>query len=230
MKKKQVIVIAGGSGGIGVAIAKLLADDHQLIILGRNLNRLEQVKQSLAVETLEADLTDYVALTKVINQILAKYGQIDVAINCVGVLLDGSLDQLTADDIKQLFDVNVLGAVYFSKAVLPRMKELNSGKIIHLASQASLVARKYRSVYNASKWALRGFGLSLQEEVAKYQISVSLIHPGIVNTEFLKKAGVDPEPDRGLSPDQVAMCVKLVVEAEQGLVVTELGVRSLRDY
>ena len=230
MKTKQVVIIAGGSGGIGSAIADLLSADHQLILIGHNINKIEPVAQRIGAQSIVADISDYQSINKIVGQIQNQYGQVDVAINCAGRLIDGALDQLDVYEIQQLIATNILGAIYFSKAVLPRMKELNRGKIIHIVSQAGLVARKYRSVYNASKWALRGFGLSLQEEVAKYQIAVSLIHPGLVDTPLLQKAGVDSDPERSLTPAQVARCVKFVVDSDRGVVIPEIGVKSLRDF
>jgi len=230
MSKKQVILIAGGSGGIGKAIAEKLASRHQVIILGRSAQKLEMLAARLGVTSISADVTDAKSLQKAVDQILAKHNQIDVAINSVGMLIEGALDQSQPYEIKQLLETNVLGAIYFSQAVLPRMKQLRQGKIIHLCSQAGLVARKYRSIYNASKWALRGFALSLQEEVAKYNIGVSLVHPGLVKTDLLKKAGVDLEEERSLPPDLIAQWVSLIVESPTDLVIPELGLRSLRDY
>lgn len=230
MFKKQIVLIAGGSGGIGRAVAEKLAIHHQVILLGRSAQKLERMALSLGVDHVCADLTDFKSLQIAVGQVLAKYNQIDVAINSVGMLIDGALDRCLPDEIEKLLKTNVLGAIYFSQAVLPRMKQLSSGKIIHLGSQASLVARKYRSVYNASKWALRGFALSLQEEVAKHNIAVSLVHPGLVKTDLLKKAGVDLEEAHSLDPRLIASWIKFLVESEPGLVVPEIGLRSLKDY
>lgn len=230
MSKKQVILLAGGTGGIGRTIIELLSTDHKIVVLGRNFDKLESLRLTHSVEVVVGDLNDFTSLNSAVAQVMNHHGQIDVAINSVGVLLDGSLDKLEPYEIEKVIQTNLLGAIYFSKAVLPRMKQLRQGKVIHLVSQASLVGRRYRTVYNASKWGLRGFCLSLQEEVAKYGIAITQIHPGLVNTDLLRRAGVDPEPDRGLSPQEVAKAVKFVVEADPQLTIPEIGVRSLRDY
>jgi len=230
MFQKPVILLAGGTGGIGQAIAQILSGQNQLIVVGRDTQKSHSLALSFGVEFVVADITDPSGLQAAVDSILNRHGKIDVAINSVGMLLDGALDSYEPYEIKKLFETNVLGAIYFTQAVLPRMKQLRQGKIIHLGSQASLVARKYRSIYNASKWALRGFVLSLQEEVAKHNIAISLVHPGLVKTDLLKKAGVDLEESHSLDPTLIARWVKLLVESQPGLVIPEIGLRSLKDY
>lgn len=225
----QVILISGGSDGLGRAIAFDLSRDNHVVVLARTKSKLAAVAAEAACDFVVADVTQPAEIDQAIQQVLAKYGQIDTLINCAGVLCDGSLESVSPDEIAQVLAVNNLGTILLTRAVLPRMKHLKNGRIICLGSQAALSARKHRTVYNASKWAVRGFALSLQQEVAEYDITVTAVHPGLLNTDLVRKAGVELNQKRALEAQEVVRIIRLVVETNPKVTIPEIRLMQLQD-
>ena len=225
-----IIVITGGSDGLGKVLAQRLSGSHKVILLSRSQAKLEATAAEIGCQWVQADVTQPGEIDEAIREILGWHQRIDVLINCAGRLIDGALDSYQPYEIEQVMQVNVLGVMYMTRAVLPRMKQLSRGRIITIGSQAGLTGRKYRTVYNASKWAIRGFSFSLQQEVAKYGISITVVNPGLMQTDLLKKAGLIEEGlVRGLQPNEVAELVKVVVESPMGVTLPELGIVTLED-
>ncbi len=225
----QVILISGGSDGLGRALAMDLSRDNQVIVLARTKSKLAAVAAEVACDFVVADVTKPAEIDQAIQQVLAKYGQIDTLINCAGILSDGPLETISPEEIAQVLAVNNLGTILLTRAVLPRMKHLKNGRIICLGSQAALSARKNRTIYNASKWAVRGFALSLQQEVAEYGITVTAVHPGLLNTDLVRKAGVELDEKRALEAQEVVRMIRLVVETDPKVTLPEVRLMQLQD-
>lgn len=226
---RPVVLITGGSDGLGATAARRLARSHQLVVLARHQSRLEQLASEIGCQWVAADVTEADELEGALQQIYRWHQRLDIVITSAGQLLEGALDQLSPDEIRRTLDVNLLGTILTARAVLPRMKQLQRGRLIFLGSQAGLVGRRYRSIYNASKWALRGFAASLQQEVVKYGIGVSLIHPGLMKTELLKKAGVASDLEHGLEPTEVVRLIELIIATPAQVTIPEIGILTLSD-
>ena len=227
---QKVVLITGGSDGLGKAIAQNLIQKHQVVLLSRNQQRLEKTAAEIGCQWVQADVTEPNEIAEAVREVLSWHRKIDVLISCAGKLLDGPLDSYEPYEIQDIFQVNVLGTMLSCRAVLPRMKQLGAGRIIIVGSRAGLFARKYRTVYNASKWALQGFSHSLQQEVAENGISVQLINPGLMQTDLLKKAGITREEiNLGLDPKDVAQIVSQMVDAPPTITLSEVSVEALTD-
>ena len=133
---KKVIVITGGSDGLGKSIAKELSD-NDVIILARDYDKLEKAAEELDCDFMTCDVTNPDNIEKTIKSILDKYGKIDVLINNAGVWLAGDITENDYDKISTCIDVNTKGPIYMTKAVLPSMYERKEGLIINVCSQAS---------------------------------------------------------------------------------------------
>ncbi len=227
-KTPLVILITGGSDGLGKVIAQQLSSAHKVVILSRNQEKLEKTAAEIGCQWVQADVAQPEEVAEALREVLSWHQQVDVLINCAGRLIDGALESYETYEIEQVIQVNVLGVIYMSRAVLPRMKQLGRGRIINIGSQAGLRGRKFRTVYNASKWAIQGFSASLQQEVAGEGISVVTVNPGLMQTDLLKKAGVqDNSLAVGLSPASVATLIKVIVEIPDDITIPELGIESL---
>ena len=186
----QTAFITGATSGIGKATAELFAKHNiRLVLCGRRKERLEQLQQELSkqtdVEILCFDVKDRDAVFKTIESLPERFKTIDVLINNAGnahglsTIQDGNIDDWDA-----MLDINVKGLLYVSKAIMPGMIERNSGHIINIGSMAAKEVYPNGNVYCASKHAVDALNKAMRIDLNKYNIRVSAIHPGAVETEF----------------------------------------------
>lgn len=184
MNKHKSIVITGATSGVGYALTKrLLAEGYEVWATGRAPTVLEELQREGA-HTISADLSK----KEDVEQLMAKIGSPDVVIFSAGV---GSFDfaHETSDEaIQSMMTVNVIAPIQLTKLLLPSMMERRSGHLIYLGSQAGKVATPKASVYAASKHAIIGYTNALRMEITPYNIHVTTINPGPIDTPFLDLA------------------------------------------
>lgn len=224
---KKVIIISGGSDGLGRRIASVLAPRHHVLIVSARREKLEKVAQSLGCDYATCDVRDSAAVMQVVEGAYRKYGRIDCLINSAGIWIEGKLEENDPEKIRETLEVNTLGVILLTRAVVPFMKKQAHGLILNINSQNGLQGRSERSVYSASKWAITGFTKSLQLELAKHGITVTGIYPGKMKTKLFEKAGVQKDMSDGLEPDVVAKIVEFVVSLDSTVMLTELGVKHI---
>ncbi len=183
-------LITGATSGIGKATAELLAKkEYRLILCGRREDRLKELEESLGkltdVITLQFDVRDKEKVFHAIQSLPASFQKIDILINNAGNAhgLD-SIQNGSLDDWDAMMDINVKGLLYVSKAVLPKMIEENSGFIVNIGSTAGKEVYPGGNVYCASKYAVNALNKGMRIDLNQYNIRVSGIHPGLVETEF----------------------------------------------
>ena len=226
---KKNIVITGGNDGLGKAIAKQLINNN-IIIISKDEERLINTSKELNCDYRVCDVTDYKQVDSVINDIINQYGQIDVLINNAGVWLAGDLTETDYEKISNCIDVNTKGPIYMTKAVLKGMYERKEGLIINVCSQASFDNDDFSTVYNASKWAMRGFNRSIQKDVSKKGVKVTGFYPGFMKTDLFKKAGNDYDTSTGLEVEKVAKAVEFIVNCEDDVIIPEFGIKDIENY
>ncbi|MFL6559867.1 MAG: SDR family NAD(P)-dependent oxidoreductase, partial [Bacillus sp. (in: firmicutes)] len=170
--KGKNIVITGASGGIGAEIAKLCAaSGANLVLLARSIGKLEQLqtelqqKHQVKVGVFQLDVSDTEQVQEVFQRIFETIGDIDILVNNAGFGIFREAHLATIDEIKGMFDVNVVGLMACTSMVLPQMRERRFGHIINIASQAGKIATPKSSVYSASKHAVLGYTNSLRMEL-----------------------------------------------------------------
>jgi NADP-dependent 3-hydroxy acid dehydrogenase YdfG len=220
----KVILISGGSDGLGKAIAQKLVPGNQVVILAHNKTKLEAAAKELNCDFVEAELTDYLSLETAVNQVIQKYQKVDVLVNNAGVWIEGELDENDPQKIKEVIDVNTTGTIFLTKAVLPVMKQQNSGQIINIVSQDGLCAKKSRSVYHASKWAITGFTKCLQEDMESTNIKVTAVYPGLMKTSLFQKNAVQRDLTDALEPSEVADAVEFVINLSSSTYIPEISI------
>ena len=225
----KVIVITGGSDGLGKAIARELINDD-LIIISNNKEKLVETSNELNCDYRVCDVTNYNEVDNTITNIVGSYGRIDVLINCAGVWLAGDLTENGYDKISKCIDVNTKGPIYLTKAVLNSMYERKNGLIINICSQASFDNDDFSVVYNASKWAMRGFNRSIQKSISKKGIKVTGFYPGFMQTNLFKKAGNDYDTSTGLEVEKVAKAVHFIINCDDDVIIPEFGIRDIENY
>jgi short-subunit dehydrogenase len=187
--KGAVIVITGASGGIGAEVARLVAARGAIpILLARRADKLAEVGATIKGEKglYTADVTDKARMIEVVEEVIEKYGKIDIWINNAGFgQFDNVLD-MSMDQFEQLMRVNYYAVVHCTKAVLPHMLRVRKGQIINVASVAGKIGTPKGAGYSASKHAVIGFTNSLRGELAGSGIKVSTLNPGPVDTPFFE--------------------------------------------
>ena len=186
MEAKKVAFITGAAGGIGLAIAKRLAQDGFAIAI----NDLREDSLVKAVDEVKAecaeclgvagDISSEESVKKMVDDIIKAYGRIDVLVNNAGVIYVGPIDEITPERLLRTLNINVVSQFICMQAVLPYMKKQGGGKIINAASQAAYKESKYSLEYSTSKWAIRGMTRCLAACLGEYNISVNAYCPGKV--------------------------------------------------
>ncbi len=191
--ENKVVWITGASSGIGKATVFALAKKKaKVIISSRNVEKLEKVKVRCEnpenIKILQVDLDDYQNLQKLIQRAISLFGEIDILINNGGISQRSlAIDTgITIDH--QIFKTNYFGTVALSKALLPYFVAKKEGHIVVITSVVGKLGTPLRSSYAASKHALHGFFDSLRAEIHKYNIDVTLVCPGYVNTNVSMNA------------------------------------------
>ena len=223
------IIITGGSDGLGKAIAKQLINNN-IIIVSKDEEKLISTSKELNCDYRVCDVTDYNQVDSTINSIINQYGKIDVLINNAGVWLAGDLTETDYERISNCIDVNTKGPIYMTKAVLKGMYERKEGLIINVCSQASFDNDDFSTVYNASKWAMRGFNRSIQKDASKKGVKVTGFYPGFMQTNLFKKAGNDYDTSTGLEVEKVAKAVEFIINCDNDVIIPEFGIKDIENY
>jgi NADP-dependent 3-hydroxy acid dehydrogenase YdfG len=233
----RVVVITGASAGIGAALAQMLGGrGARVVLLARREPELAAVARLSGPEALAvvADVTRREDVERAVQAALARFGRIDVWINNAGRGISRAASQLSDADIDEMMLVNVKSALYGIQAVLPHFRARGQGHIINISSMLGRVPfAHFRSAYSAAKHALNGLSVSLRMELAASDpgIRVSVVHPGIVATEFGVRAlhgGVDSRQlPNAQSPEAVAEVIAGVVENPRADVYTAPGAQQM---
>jgi len=189
---KKTALISGASSGIGKATAILLAENgYNLIITGRRIDKLEELKSSIEAETLSEihilnfDIRNNSEVCEAIDSLPEKFKKIDVLVNNAG--LASGLDPIQTghlEDWEQMIDTNVKGLLYLTRKVSPMMIENKSGHIINIGSIAGKEVYPNGNVYCASKHAVDALSKSMRIDLLPFGIKVTQIAPGMIDTEF----------------------------------------------
>jgi len=213
--KNKVVIVTGGSGGIGNTIVNKLAsyDAKVCAVYHRNITANYFDKN---ICWIQADITNTEDMDKILFFALQKYGKVDVLINCAGILEPGEFYNLELNQLGKMIDINLTTTLIFTQKILTIMKQQRNGHIINMGSLGGIVPMPYSSVYSATKFALRGFSFSLAEELKGTGVSLSLITPGSVVTKMLDyEAQADNSAmsfvSKPISPVKVADAVLKVI-------------------
>ncbi|XP_072014072.1 3-dehydrosphinganine reductase-like [Amphiura filiformis] len=204
------VIITGGSSGIGKAVAaEVLNQGANVTIMARNQTRLKQAKQELEehikdkntqkILCISVDVAkEYSAVEKAVKEACDVLGPCDMLVNSAGTSTAGSFEEMDVSEFRKLMDVNYLGTVYPTKAVLPYMKQQSQGRIVFVSSQAGQIGLFGYTAYSGSKFALMGFAEALQMEVKPYNIYLTINFPPDTQTPLY-------EEDLKRSPEETVL-------------------------
>ena len=185
---KKVWLITGCSKGFGRILVEQLLDrtDDSIVATARNLSSIEHFSKTHPDRVLstQLDVTKEEDIKKTVDAAMKSFHRIDVLVNNAGYGLAGALEECSMDEIRKIFETNVFGPMAMTKAVLPYMRHQKSGYILNISSIAGLIGAAGLSLYNSTKFAVEGLSEGLAQELADFNIKVTLIEPGPFRTDF----------------------------------------------
>lgn len=193
----HVSLVTGASSGIGAGIARALgAEGATVVAVARRRYRLEQLIEEIAADggaaaALELDVTDRPAIVPCISSVVERFGRIDSVVNSAGVMLSAKTAEANLLDWQRMFDTNVLGLMAVTHAAFAVMKAQGGGHVVNISSVGARLANAGSPAYAATKSAVSTFSESLRKEGTSLNIRVTVITPGIVETELFEHAA-DP--------------------------------------
>lgn len=222
--KAPVVVITGGTKGLGLVIAQLLIlKGHQVVICSRNKEEVESVAVQIGATSFVADISKERDVSQLAKFVISTFGCIDVWINNAGVWsLKGTLEETSVDAWRGMFDVNVFGTMYGSKAALRQMRAQNSGTLVNIISSSALTGKPTFSGYAASKWAVRGFTESIREEYRDTPLKIVGVYPGGIKTHLFDG---DPSVDTSVYMTPESVAEKIVENFEKNIPEENLIIR-----
>ena len=230
----QVAVITGASSGIGAATARALAGHgYNLALLGRRLDRIEALAAELgdSAIAIAADVTDRDSLVTAANRVQVELGGADVLINNAGVMLLAPFSSEQRHELRQMVEVNLLGAMTATEVFLDQLRN-GGGDLINISSVAGRTAPAGNSGYAATKWGMNGWSEALRQELQP-DIRVSVIEPGAVATELTDHI-TDPAAKQGaeqlyqqlaITAEDVAEVIAFAVTRPRRMTLNEILLR-----
>lgn len=186
MSTARVALVTGATSGIGEATAhRLHARGYQVFAAGRNPAALDALRSS-GLQARALDVTDVCASTALVDEITAEHGGVDILVNSAGVPLARPLEQVTPDELRSLFEINVIAMLALSQSVLPGMRTRRAGTIVNIGSTAGRFVSPGAGPYHMSKYAVEALSLALRAEVAQFGVRVVLLDPTAVRTRFVE--------------------------------------------
>jgi short-subunit dehydrogenase len=212
---KKVAVITGASSGIGAWMAQELSDlGATVILMARSEKKLQQIAKHMQGkhECLVTDVSSSDEVFAAIRQVIDTYGKIDILINNAGYGVFENFEDASLETMEQMMDINYMGTVRCTKAVLPYMLAANCGQIVNIASLAGKIGTAKSSGYSASKHAVLGFTNSLRQELKGTNLHITAVNPGPIDTPFFDHADPSGSYIKNmrsymLKPEQVGQAV-----------------------
>ncbi|MCX6396039.1 MAG: SDR family NAD(P)-dependent oxidoreductase [Propionibacteriales bacterium] len=219
------VLLTGATGGIGHAIARrLTAEGAQVVLTGRRTEVLAPLAAELGARSIAADLS----VASEVDRLLAETGPVDVLVANAALPGTGDLATMTTERIDQNLDVNLRTPIMMARALLPQLTARGAGHLVFIGSVSGIVASPGSTLYNATKFGLRGFAAALRQDLHPTGVGVSIVEPGFVRDAgmFVNSGMEVPKGTRTVSPDQVAAgVVKAIVKNRGEVVVAPVEIR-----
>lgn len=238
MKK---VVITGAANGVGKAVAELLKNEDLILIDIDEIN-LKNVANELNANYYVCDVTDEKRVEEVIKDIENKFEKVDCLINCAAMWISGDMSKLqqpvfdnmnTYERIKKVIDTNVFGTIAMIKGIFPIMQKQGKGQIININSQSGVMCEPPFPIYNATKHSTNAFRKAIQDDLARSNIKITDVCPGLIKTDFYIRANnklPDEIMETGLLPEDVAKTVKYVFDLPHEITIPSIEVRHIKNY
>lgn len=233
--KGNVALVTGGGRGLGEAICRMLGESGATVVLTDIREELvKKVADDLRIKGIESmalplDVGDEQQAEDAVNQVVARYGHLDILINNAGIDVTLPVDEISIADWDRIIQVNLRGPFLMSKYALSVMKQRGRGNIVNIVSTAAKRTWANASAYHASKWGLLGFSHALHVEARRQNIKVIAVISGGMRTPFLLERFPDIDLNTLQEPKNVAETVKFVLMLPDETVIPEVMVLPMRE-
>lgn len=195
---KKVAVVTGGNSGIGYASAKKLIENGvEVVITGRDEERVSKAALELNAKGIVADVTDLNAIDNLVNEVKSLYGKVDILFVNAGIFIPAPVGSISENTFDDLMDINFKGAVFTTEKFLPILND--GASIINLSSINAYTGMPNTAIYGASKAALNSYTRTSATELAPRKIRVNAINPGPTMTPIFDKTGMEEEQINALA-------------------------------
>ena len=230
----KVVVITGASSGLGAETARHLVKAGAKVVLGaRRLDRLQALAKELGAANATAfkvDVTDREQVNAFVEHAVKTFGRIDVMINNAGLMPLAPLEMLRFDEWNRCIDVNIKGVLWGIAAALPHFKAQKSGQFINVSSVAGHTISAGGAIYSATKYSVRVISEALRKEVKPYNIRITVLSPGAVDTELPASVGApgvnaaiaDYYKHNAIPADSFARCVLFAMNQPDDVDINEI--------
>lgn len=202
---KKIVVITGGSSGIGLSAVSLFAKAGATVY---NLDIQDPENEIKGATFLKCDVSDFKQVDNQISTIIARHGQIHHAFLNAGVHEVGSVEDLDLDSIDQVININLKGVIYGLKCILPNMREHQQGSIVLMGSDQSFIGKGDSFIYGATKGAIGQLTKSTAIDYAAYNIRINCICPGTIDTPLYHKAVDNFSKTKGFEKDEIYKAIE----------------------
>ncbi len=239
--QSKAALVTGGSSGLGLAIARaLVAAGAKVTIAAREAERLAAAAESIGASGIAADVTQPADVRRMIEQVVAENGRLDLLVNCAGKSSRGAIGETTAAQFRELWEINFLSAVACTQVALPHLLSAR-GHVVHIGSLAAKVASPYLAAYPASKFPLVAYAQQLRLELGPQGLHVLLVCPGPIRRDDAgqrygdEAAGLPPSAQlpgggvklAGIDPDWLARRILTACERRTSELVVPARARLL---
>ncbi|RFC53846.1 SDR family oxidoreductase [Brumimicrobium aurantiacum] len=231
--KDKVILITGGNSGLGKATAiACIEKGAKVIITGRDHEKTETVAKEIGAVPFKCDVTKDEEIDALYKYIKTEIGELDVLVNNAGIGLRNELVDLTREELRKVYEVNVFGAAMVAQGAAKIFVDQNYGDIINIASTASLKGYPTGSIYSSSKFALRGMTQAWQGELRKNNIRVIQVNPSEVPTAFGDEENREERPleSNKLTPSDIAETIINTLQMDRRAYIPEVTVHATNPF
>jgi NAD(P)-dependent dehydrogenase (short-subunit alcohol dehydrogenase family) len=220
----RIILVTGGTGALGSSITMAFVESKAIVISSYTHEREESLTQtenkSASIQLIKADITKEEEVTRLVSNVIDRYGRIDILVNVVGAYIaPKSVVELDEKEWDFMMDVNLKSAFLISKHVIRHMVSKRYGKVIHISSKKGLHAEGFDSAYAASKSGIIRLVESLAEETKESNINVNCIMPILIDTQANRKAMPNADFNKWVKPEDLANVV-LFLSSEEAKTIT----------
>lgn len=202
--KGKVVLISGGSRGLGLVLAKEFAKrGSSLVLLARNSEELQKAKEIINADfpftqclTMPCDSRDRKQVQEAVGEVIAHFGHLDAIVNNAGVIQTGPIENSSDADFKESIDTHFWASYNVIEESLPYLKQVNDARIINIGSIGGLIPVPHLAAYCAGKFALEGYSKTLHAELMKDNIHVTTVSPGLMRTGSIGQANFKGQPEK----------------------------------